>query len=233
MFARRWSLAVLAALIAVLPACSGDDADEQDGSLPPARQLVENAANTAADITSTHFVVRVDGNVPGLAVESIDGDLTTEGEGVGAKGTAVITAFGSPAEAGFVLVDDVLYLDTGGGNYQQIPAAQAKMVYDFSAVLDPERGVAKLIRNLQNPETVAAEDVNGTSTYKLTGTASKDAIAGLVPGAKSDADVSLWVEKDGGNQPVKATAMFPGDQGGTVTVTLSEVNEPVTVEPPK
>lgn len=233
MFARRWSLAVLAALIAVLPACTGDDAASESGSLPPARQLVENAANTAAGITSTHFVVDVDGKVPGLAVESIDGDLTTKGEGVAAKGTAVITAFGSPAEANFVLVDDVLYLDTGGGNYQQIPAAQAKMVYDFSAVLDPERGVAKLIRNLQSPATVAAEDVNGTSTYKLTGTASKDAITGLVPGANSDVDVSLWVTTDGGNQPVRAAATFPGEQGGTVTVTLSKVNEPVTVEPPQ
>ncbi len=235
MFARRWSLAVLAALIVVLPACTGDEAASDSGSLPPARQLVENAANTAAGITSTHFVVDVAGKVPGLAVESIDGDLTTEGQGVAAKGTAVITAFGSPAEANFVLVDDVLYLDTGGGNYQQIPAEQASMVYDFSAVLDPERGIAKLIRNLENPATVAEEDINGTPTYKLTGTATKDAIAGIVPGARSDVDVSLWVSKDGGNQPVRAAATFPGggEKGGTVTVTLSQVNEPVTVEPPK
>lgn len=218
----------------VLPACSGDDA-EGTGSLPPATELVDNAADTAAEITSTHFVVDVSGEVPGMAVESIDGDLTTEGDGVAAKGVAVITAFGSAAEANFVLVDDVLYLDTGGGTYREIPAAQASIVYDFSAVLDPERGVAKLIRNLADPATVAEEDVNGTAAYKITGTATQDDIAGLVPGASSDVDVTLWVSKADGNQPVRAAARFPGGggEGGTVTVTLSQVNESVTVEPPQ
>ncbi|MPY77613.1 MAG: LppX_LprAFG lipoprotein [Actinophytocola sp.] len=234
MFARRCSLAVLAALIAVLPACSGEDTEQGD-SLPPARQLVENSANTAAGITSTHFAVDVNGTVPGFGVESIDGDLSMKGQDVAAKGTAVITAFGAAAEAEFVLTDGTLYLNTGGGNYQEIPESQAKLVYDFSAVLDPERGVAKLIRNLSGPTTVAEEDVNGTATYKITGTATKDDIAGLVPSAKSDVDVTLWVSKENGNQPVKAAAKFPGGggEGGTVTVTLSDVNEPVAVAPPK
>ncbi|ETA66258.1 LppX_LprAFG lipoprotein [Haloechinothrix halophila] len=230
-------LRFVTALLAVVLVTAGCTSDEsgQAADLPGAAGLLDTAAQTAAEITSTHFVVDVNGEVPGMAVENIDGDLTTEGNGVAAKGIAVITAFGSAAEANFVLADDVLYLDTGGGTYREIPAAQASMVYDFSAVLDPERGIAKLIGNLAEATTVAEEDVNGTATYKITGTATKDDIAGLVPGASSDVDVTLWVSKDEGNQPVKAEAVFPGGggEGGTVTVTLSQVNEPVTVEPPQ
>lgn len=228
MLVRRWSLVVLAALIAVLPACSGD---AELGSLPDAETLTAQSAKTAAGITSTHFGIDVAGTVPGFAVDKIDGDLTAEGGDVGAKGTAIITALGAAAEVSFVLADGTLYLDTGGG-YQVIPASQAKVVYDFAAVLDPSRGVAALIRGIADAETVAAEEVNGTPSYKITGTAAREDIAGLIPGANSDADITLWVSQGDGNQPVKAALDFPG-KSGTVTVTLSDINEPVTIVPPR
>lgn len=228
---RRLAL-LLAALALFAAGCTSDD--EPTGPLPDAAGLLSDASEAAAKIKSTHFVVKVDGTVPGMAVKSIDGDLSAEGKTVGAKGTALITAFGSQAEAKFVLVDGTLYLDMGGGKYQQIPEAQAKAVYDFSAVLDPERGVAKLISSIDGAKTVAAQDVAGAATYKIDGTAPKEALVGLVPAADKDVKVSLWVtEKD--HQPVQATATFPGEgekPGGKLTVTLSKVNEPVTVEAP-
>ncbi len=229
----------LVALLAAVLLTAGCTSDEPGAELPEAASLLDAAAQTASEITSTHFVIGVDGSVPGLSVQRIDGDITAEGDTVAAKGTALLTAFGGEAEAKFVLVDGTLYLDTGGGTYQEIPEAQAKLVYDFSAVLDPERGVAKLIRNLSDAQTVAAEDLDGTATYKITGTATKDDIAGLVPGASSNVDVTLWVSQSDDHTPLQASAVFPGSgsgegaEGGTVTVTLSQVNEPVTVEPPQ
>lgn len=234
-------LRFVTALLAVVLVTTGCTSDEpgQSADLPGAAGLLDAAAQTASEITSTHFVVDVSGEVPGMAVERIDGDITADGDTVAAKGTALLTAFGGQAEAEFVLVDGTLYLDTGGGTYQEIPEAQAKLVYDFSAVLDPERGVAKLIRNLSDAETVAEEEVNGTDTYKITGTATRDDITGLVPGASSNVDVTLWVSQSDDHTPLKAAAVFPGSgsgdgaEGGTVTVTLSQVNEPVTVTPPQ
>lgn len=224
---------MLAAVALLATGCTSDE-EKPTGPLPDAAELISDAAEHAKKITSTHFVVKVSGKVPGMAVKSIDGDLTTKNDKVAAKGSAMLAAFGSNAEAKFVLVDGTLYLDIGSGKYQKIPEAQAKMVYDFSAVLDPERGVAKLIGSLQDAKTVGVATVGGTPTYQVQGKVGKEVVAGLAPQAATDVKVALWVtQKD--HQPVQAAATFPGkgDQpGGTMTVTLSKVNEPVTVEPP-
>lgn len=222
---------MLAAVALLAAGCTGDDEKKPTGPLPDAASLLDDASEAAAEITSTHFVVQTSGTVPGLAVKSIDGDLAQDGKKVAAKGTATLDVMGSQAEAKFVLVDGTLYLDTGGGQYTELPEEQAKMVYDFSAVLDPERGVAKLIGSIAGAKTVASEEIGGVATYKIDGTATKEVVAGLVPQAKDDVKVSLWVTEDG-YDPVQATATFPGDPGGKLTVTLSKVNEPVTVEPP-
>jgi len=230
---RRIGLLMLAAVALLAAGCTGEE-DKPNGPLPDAQGLLEDAAEAAAKITSTHFVVKVTGTVPGMAVKSIDGDLSTEGKSVAAKGTGLITAFGGQSEVKFVLVDGTLHLDLGGGQFTKLPESQAKTIYDFSAVLDADRGVAKLISSIKDAKTVGKADVGGESTYKIDGTATKDVVAGLVPGAKDDVKVSLWVtEQD--HQPVQATAIFSGEGGkevGTVTVTLSKINEPVTIEPP-
>lgn len=227
---RRFALVSLAALALVAAGCSEDE-KPPPAPLPDAAGLLSDAAESAAKITSTHFVVKAEGTVPGLSVKSIDGDLAQDGKKVSAQGTATLDLMGNTAEAKFVLVDGTLYLDTGGGQYQKIPEEQAKTVYDFAAVLDPERGVAKLIESIEGGKTVAERDVGGAATFKVDGTAPKEAIVGLVPQATSDVKVSLWVTKDG-HEPVQAAATFPGQPGGTLTVTLSKVNEPVTVKPP-
>lgn len=232
MLLRRMLISSLAAVALLAGGCTGDEPEEKPtGPLPAPQGLIDDAAEVAEEITSTHFVVAVDGTVPGMSVTSIDGDLSAEGESVAAKGTAKIPMSGS-AEVKFVLVDGTLHLDQGGGTYQQIPEATAKMIYDFSAVLDPERGVAKLISSIEDAKTEAGENLAGTPVFKITGTVPMDAIVGLVPRAKSDVPVTLWVTENG-HEPVKAAAKFSeGDKTGTMSVTLSQVNEPVTVEPP-
>src|SRR5690606_4233183 len=228
---RRIALVMLAALALVAAGCTGDDEPKPGGPLPAADGLLDDAAKSAAEITSTHFVVRTEGQVPGLTAKGIDGDLSLQEKKVAAKGTATIELMGNQAEAKFVLADGTLYLDPGSGTYQKIPEEQAKAVYDFSAVLDPERGVAKLIGELADAKTVKQEKVGGIDAYKIDGTATKESIAGLVPRANADVPVSLWVTTDN-HQPVQAAATFPGEQKGKLTVTLSKINEPVSVEPP-
>jgi lipoprotein LprG len=223
---RRSLTALLAAAAMLIPACSSDD-DE----LPEAGELLASSSEAAAGIESTHFRLDTEGEVPGLPLESVDGELTKDGDSVAARGT--VNA--SMIEGEFVLHGDTLYLDGGTGGYQQIPAGLAANVYDFSAVLDPDRGLAKLIGGVEEAETVGVEEVDGVEAYEIQGTVSQQALAGLVPRAGGDVNLTLWVEAESEHMPVKARASFPGQDGeeaGVVTVTLSEVNEPVTVEPP-
>jgi lipoprotein LprG len=58
----------------------------------------------------------------------------------------------------------------------------------------------------------------------------KDALAALVPGVSSDANATFWLRQDGGHLPVKASLGYQG--GGSVDVTLSDVDKPVTVTAP-
>ncbi|MFF5993044.1 LppX_LprAFG lipoprotein [Prauserella flavalba] len=225
MVIRRILLGMLALTAAVTAGCTSDDAPSE--SLPDGPALIKDAAAATGDIKSTHFTLQVNGTVKGLSVQSLDGDLTKQGD---AKGTGTLKQAGQLVEVEFVLAGDTLYLKGPTGGYQEIPAALSSTLYDPSAVLDPERGVSKLLSGLRNPVTQAQEEVEGTQTYKVTGQLGKDVLSGLLPGIQSDADVTFWLRTDGEHLPVKASAAFPDD--ATVDVTLSDVDKPVTVTPP-
>lgn len=218
-------LALLAIVSLVVTACTSDDTPSEQ--LPAGPALVSDAATATRDISSAHFTLEVNGTIPGLAVRGLDGDLTKEGE---AKGTGTLEQSGQLVEIEFVLAGDTLYLKGPTGGYQRIPVALSSSVYDPSAVLDPERGVSKLLSSMRDPVTEGTEEIGGTETYKVAGTLPKDVLAGLLPGIGSDAEVTFWLRTDQRHLPVKASAAFPDD--ATVDVTLSDVDKPVTVKPP-
>ncbi|WP_116041437.1 LppX_LprAFG lipoprotein [Amycolatopsis palatopharyngis] len=233
MISRRILLGAFALAIAATAGCTSDEA--QDGPLPDAPGLLDQAATATANITSAHFALQVNGSVPGLSVQNLEGDLTTEGGPSGAaRGTGKVALGGQLVEVEFVLAEDNLYIKGPTGGFQKLPAALGAGVYDPSAVLDPERGVSKVLRSVQNPVTKAQEEVDGVQTYKVTGTVSKDVLAGLLPGAPSGGDITFWLRTEGEHLPVKASVALPGEGGepATVDVVLSDVDKPVTVTPP-
>ncbi|GAB3475195.1 LppX_LprAFG lipoprotein [Amycolatopsis cihanbeyliensis] len=230
MFTRRILAGALALGLAVVAGCSSDEpADEQ---LPDGPLLIEAAATAMGSVNSAHFGIEVRGDIPGLSVRGLEGDLTKEGgPSGGAKGTGTLDQGGQLVEVEFVLAGDTLYLKGPTGDFQEIPVQLSSAVYDPSAVLDPERGIAKVLGSMRNPTTEAREEVDGTPAYKVTGTVAKDVLGELVPGVPSDADIAFWLRAEGERLPVKATATF--GEGQSVDVRLSEVNKPVTVNPPE
>lgn len=237
MVTRRLLVATVAllALVAVgLSACTSDDSPpEADPSLPKGAELLKSAAAATSDITSAHFTLKVNGEVPGLSVQSAEGDLTREGgESGAAKGTVAMTLLGRLFEGEFVLVDDKIYIKGPTGDFQKLDASLVAGVYDPSAILDPERGVAHVLESVRDPKTVAVEDVEGVSAYKVTGKVAKDVVTKLIPGIKSDVDATVWLREDGDHQPVKATVVLPDEGSPSVDVTLSDVDKPVEITPP-
>lgn len=225
MILRRTLLAAMALGAAIVTGCSSSG----DASLPDAGGLLKDGAAAAGKVTSTHFTLKVNGTVPGLSVHSLDGDLT-KANGGGAKGTGTLDLMGQVVDAQFVLVNGSLYVKGPTGGFQQIPAVLSSSIYDPSAILDPQRGIPKVLAGVQEPKTEGTEDVGGTPTYRVTGTVPKDALAGLVPGVSSDAKATIWLRQDGGHLPVKASLGYPGD--ASVDITLSDVDKPVTVTAP-
>jgi lipoprotein LprG len=232
MFTHRILLGALALTAALVTGCSSSDPQSTPaGSLPDAAGLLKDAAAATGAITSAHVTVQANGNVPGLSVQNLDGDLSKSGGPSGsAKGTGKLSVAGQLVAVEFVLVNSSLYIKGPTAGFQKIPAALGASVYDPSAVLDPNRGIGKVLASMQNPKTEAKEDVSGTPTYKVSGKIAKDVLAGLLPGLQSDADITFWLREDGKHLPVKASAKLPG--GASVDVTLSDVDKPVTVTPP-
>ncbi|WP_370946639.1 LppX_LprAFG lipoprotein [Amycolatopsis sp. cg5] len=230
MFKRRTLLGALAVTAALVTGCSSDSGTTKE-KLPEAGPLIADAAQAIGAVKSAHFTLKVNGDIAGLTVQSLDGDLTKEGGSKGgAKGTGKLSMLGQLTEVEFTLAGETLYIKGPTGSYQKVPIALGASIYDPSAVLDPNRGIAKVLTSVQNPKTEAKEDVNGTQAYKVTGKVTKDVLAQLLPGAPDDAVVSFWLAEAGKHLPVKATAVLPSNS--SVDVTLSDVDKPVTITPP-
>lgn len=204
---------------------SGDEA----GALPDGAQVLRESSEASKPISTAHFALTVNGTVAAIPVQAAEGDLTREGA---AKGTVKLTLMGNLFDGEFVLVDDSLYIKGPTGGWQKLPAMLGANLYDPSAILDPERGIAHVLATLKNPRTVAREDLDSVSTVKVVGTATREDVAALVPGVSADAEVTVWVREDT-KHPVKASVSLPGDGGpATVDLLLSDVDKPVTVTPP-
>lgn len=229
---RRFLLVTLALVATLTTACSSDDQPADTGSLPDGAGLLKEAAAATADIKSAHFTLTVNGEIPDLPVKSAEGDLTREGSAAGAaKGTISMTLAGSLFEGEFVLVDDALYIKGPTGGWTELPASMVRNLYDPAAILDPDRGVAKVLASVRNAKTEGTEDIDGVSTYRVKGRVAQDVVSKLVPGISSDVDITFWVRQDGGHQPVKATVQVTSD--ATVDVTLSDIDKQVEITAPK
>lgn len=230
----RLACCMLAVVAVAAAACTpGEDSDED---LPDAQSLLESAAEEAAEITSMSFAMQASGEVPGLVIRNIQGEATTEGGPYGAaQGTATLTFAGQNIESDFVLEEESLHLRGPTGDFQEVPVEEATQEFDPSAVLDPDRGVANLIGQVRAAETTGTETIDDTPTYQVEGTIEHEEIDDLLPGLSSDAEITLWLAEDG-HIPIEASLAFPDEEESetpTVDVTLSDVNEPVTVTSPE
>jgi lipoprotein LprG len=229
---------VLAALLfALVAGCQGDDTPAAGSTgdaagMPSGAALLKTSSTSMAAVTSVHFTLAVHGQLSSVPVQDADGDLNSSGQ---AKGNAKLTEMGQLVQVDFVLTGGELYLKGPTGGYQKLSASLATSLFDPSAILDPKRGVAKVLAGVQNPRTVDRESVQGTDTYKVTGTVGQDVVSSLVPGIGSDVTGTFWLGTDPKALPVKAEFAVPGKNGtagATVDVTFTDINKPVSVSAP-
>ncbi|HEY1570736.1 MAG TPA: LppX_LprAFG lipoprotein [Pseudonocardiaceae bacterium] len=225
---------VLGLLVAVatlvLAGCTGGGSDS--ATLPAGSSLLASSGAAMRSVTSVHFTIDVNGTLAGVPIQNADGDLNAQGA---AKGSAKISEFGAFVEVNFVLLNSTFYVQGPTGGYQKIPAALAGSLFDPTAILDPDRGVAKVLTSVQGATTKDRESVNGTDCYRVTGRVAQNVVSALVPGISSDVGATVWVAADGKHLPVKAEFAVPGaggSQGAKVDVTISKVNAPVNVTAP-
>jgi lipoprotein LprG len=220
-------LTALFAAAALLAGCSSSDKSNE--SLPDAAALLKDSNTATRNLKSVHLVLTVEGELKDLPIKTLTGDLT-QAPAVAAQGNAKLIFQGSDVDANFVVFDSILYVALSGDSY--IDMGPASDVYDISAILNPDTGLANVLANFSDPKSQGTETINGIETVKVTGQVSADAVNKIAPPIKATGPVpgTAWIEKDGSHKLVQAK--LEPSSGNSVQMTLSDWDKPVTVNKP-
>jgi len=225
-------LAIFAALFATIALIAGCSSKSQDSSkaLPDAATLLKESSETTKSQSSVHLKLAVQGTIQDLPIETLEGDLTNK-PAVAAQGTANILFLGQRLEGvDFVVADGNLFGAITKGSFQDFgPAAD---IYDVSALLNPDTGLANLVANFTDAKADGRETINGVDAVRITGTASADAVNKIAPSLKATGPVpgTAWIREDGNHELVQAK--LEPTPGNTITITSSNWGESVSVTKP-
>lgn len=219
-----------AVLLATVLVAGCSSSKENDAPLPDAATLLSDSQQTTAAQQSVHLLLTVDGEIKELPIASLTGDLT-QTPAVAASGKVDIIFLGQKLEGvEFVIVDGSLWGAITPGSWQDFgPAVD---IYDVSAILNPETGLANILADFSDPKADGRENLNGVDTVKVTGTVSADAVNKIAPqiGATGPVPATAWIEEGGDHKLIQAK--LEPTPGNSVQMTLSDWGKPVTVTKP-
>lgn len=238
--AQRVATAAVAAGIATAIALTGCSSNSDSGSSGSATTtastitdpaaLVTAAADSTDALTGAHLNLAVAGTIPNLTAKGVDADIVTKPQ-TAAKGTATVLLGTTEVAAPFVYVDKHLYADINNRGF--VDYGDGKSIYDVSVVLNPDKGLANLLRQIQNPTKAGSEQIDGVSTTKITGTVPAAALgpltgANVTPNQAAPVPVTVWITSD--NQ--LARVVLTPAPGATMTINLSKWNNAIEVTKP-
>ncbi len=228
---RRRLPAVLASLTiatALIAGCSSGS-KQSSAPLPDATTLVKQSADTTKNVKSVHLVLSVQGKVPGLPIKTLNGDLTNS-PSTAASGNVQLNLAGSEIDANFVVYDSVLYATLTPNKWSDF--GKASDIYDVSAILNPDTGLANVLSNFSNAKAEGRETINGQSTIRISGNVSADAVNKIAPpfNATQPVPSTVWIQETGDHELVQAS--LQKSSGNSVQMTLSNWNQPVQVTKP-
>ncbi|MEU5156495.1 LppX_LprAFG lipoprotein [Glycomyces sp. NPDC021274] len=217
---RSIPLVVTAGLALVAAAaCSGG------GDLPPADEMMPDAAAAMREVETVRFDLAVDGDVPGLEIKAADGAVTADGS---AQGTGILMAFGMDIEAEYVIIGEDAWVKGPTGGFQQIPVGDDMLPYDPTLLLDPDSGVATLLESVDSAEPEDTENLDGVDTYRYAVEFDPAAFATLIPAEGDWHKATVWFDQE--TARVVKAEFSQGD--ATVTLLLSDYDEPVQIDAP-
>lgn len=203
-------------VLALLSACSSGGGDE----LPAGPDLMKKAAEAMKAVKSAGFSIATEGE-PKVPVRKADGRLTAAGD---ADGTITIDILGTLQEVSFSLVGDTVHFKGPTGGFQKMTRQQLAQFYDPSVILDPAKGIAQLLTSVTDPKVEALEG----DTYRVATTFPAQVLGQIIPGVQQGVNGTVWLDK----ATSRLTKVSLPLQNGTVTVSFSDYDAPVTITPP-
>lgn len=225
----------MAVLALPLAACSSGGSGSGSGgketsSLPAAAQLLSSGATAMTAVQSVRFSINASGQISGLALRSATGQLTRAGN---AQGNASVSEAGALVEINFVIVGSTAYIKGATGGYSKVPLQVATAVYDPEAILDPNKGVVKLLQTATGAQTLDRETLDGQSVYHVKALLAQPVLATLVPGDSKSEEGDLWLTVSS-SRLVKVSFPVETTSGGSgsVTASFSDFDAPATITAP-
>ena len=228
--------AALLALVALAGAggCSDDKdkpAAKSGGDLPAGDGLLRESATAMKAVETVKFTIEITGKPGGVPLRKVEGQFAKAGN---AKGKVQLDQAGTLSELEYVVIGTTAYIKGPTGGWQSVPLSVASSVYDPSAILDPERGIAKLIQTASGGKTEAQEEADGVDAYRVAAGFGSTVVSALVPGFGAGASGQVWIgTKD--KLPVRIKLQMPATEGGeasTVLVNLTDYNAPASISAP-
>ncbi|RFU36444.1 LppX_LprAFG lipoprotein [Actinomadura logoneensis] len=221
---RRFVVVVLALL--VVGGCKGGGSKEETAHFD-AGQVVRQASEAMGKVSSVGVTLRTQGD-SGLLVRGGDLRLLRNGDG---EGTVQVSQSGAVGEMKLVALGDAVYIKgMTGKDWRKVPKVLAGTVYDTSAVLDPDRGVAKMLASLKDPKAQAEENVAGKDCYRVGGTLPQASIGKIVPGIDGDVAGQLWIDK-ASHRLVRVKGNLA--KGAAATIDFTEYDRPYKISAPQ
>jgi lipoprotein LprG len=225
---------LLCALVgASATACSGEEAKPSGAQAPAfdAGQVLRQASAAMANLKSVGFAMTTEDKPP-VPVRGGEISLLRSGD---AEGTLTIVQSGQSVEMEIVAVGQNVYIKGLTGGWRQVPKAMASTLYDPSAVLDPDRGISKLLSSVTGAKAEGREKADGKDSYRVGVTLPRAAIGGLIPGISSDVRGQLWVSASD-HRLIKVRGEIPplaqGGEKGSVIITFTEFDTPYKINAP-
>ncbi|ALG84386.1 LppX_LprAFG lipoprotein [Gordonia phthalatica] len=232
-FAIVAAVAAVAAAVALTGCSSDDGSKDAPASDANATATLNSAADAAAALTGAKVVLDIQGSLQGVNASKVEADVATKPK-VAAEGTATLKMGDKSSSAPFVYVDDHMYANIDDKGY--IDYGDGRSIYDVSKILDAEKGVPFILRNITGAKEDGSETIDGVETTKITGTVAAKDLSGLTgaspeaKGLESDIPVTVWVTKDGKNNVARVLA--EPAEGASMTINLSEWGKTVDAKKP-
>lgn len=217
-------------LVAAGLAACGDDVDPS--TFPDGATLISESATAMAALQTVRFEVTLDPPIGDVPLAKADVTLTDKGESAG--DVQVVMGGQLVGVSIVVTADGTSYLKFPGTNWAQ--ANLLADVYDTTAILDPERGVAKLLSTATSAQTTGSEKANGIDSWKVEVHLSTEVVERLVPAQMPDEGITgtVWIDKSS-KRLVKATISAPAteaSEASEIVFSLSDFDKPADISAP-
>ncbi|MFF4614716.1 LppX_LprAFG lipoprotein [Nonomuraea jabiensis] len=206
---------LIVAVLALVSACSSGGG----GELPAGPDLMKKASEAMKGVKSASFSIATEGKTT-VPVKKADGRLTAAGD---ADGTITIDLLGLQ-EISFAVVGDTVHFKGPTGGFQKMTRQQLAQFYDPSVILEPTKGIAQLLASATDPRVEALEG----DAYRVSTTFPGQVLVKIIPGLSQGVNGKVWIDK-ATSRLAKASLPL---QDGTVTVSFSDYDAPVTITPP-